>query len=195
MQRVCSVPGGVNAYVTDPDCLLTDETRRCPLCPRPHPLRRHGHYHRWATFPGEDVSLRIPILRLLCHATGRTVSLLPDFCLPRRQYGPAVLGLFLHALVILRLPMLSAFRTAVPGSAARTTARSLRDAFLRNAHRVRSFLYGIRQRHVPAPPGTPAPLRELAGLVRGLTLPSPCPGAAFVRHAAPFHTRFHQGFA
>ena len=179
----------------DPDCLLTEETRRCPFCPDHHRLRRQGSYERWANFPGEDVSLRIPILRLLCHLTGRTVSLLPDFCLPRRQYGPAVLGIFLHALALLRLPMLAAFRTAVPGSTARATAQDLRDAFLRNAHRVRSFIYGGQHRHVPPPPGTPAALRELAGLVCGLSFSSPCPGGAFIRQAAPFHTRFHQGFA
>lgn len=195
MQRVCAIPGGVNAYLGDPDCLLSEETRRCPLCPDHHRLRRHGRYHRWASFPGEDLSLRIPILRLFCRTTGRTVSLLPDFCLPRRQYGPAVLGIFLHALVLLRLPVLAAFRAAVPGSTARSSAQDLRDAFLHRAHCIRSFLYGLEHRHVPAPNGTPAPLRELASLVHGLTVPSPCPGAAFVLRSAPFHTRFHQGFA
>jgi hypothetical protein len=28
------------------------------------------------------------------------VSLLPDFCTPRHQHGPAILGIFLSALVI-----------------------------------------------------------------------------------------------
>lgn len=195
MQRVCAVRGGVKAYLLDSDCLLTGETCWCPFCPDRHCLRRHGYYHRWAIFPGEDHWVRIPVVRLLCGVTGQTVSLLPDFCLPRRQYGPAVLGIFLHALGLLGLPTLAAFCVAVPGSTARSTAQALRDAFLRNAQHVRSFLCAIHPRHVPAPVATAPGRRELAALVIGLTAPSPCPGGAFVRHGAPFHARFHTGFA
>lgn len=64
----------------------------CPLCGRKHPLRRHGTYWRNVC----DLLLApvvIPILRYYCPACRHTVSFLPSFCIPRKQYSAGVISL------------------------------------------------------------------------------------------------------
>jgi len=100
LQRVCQAENGVKSYLDNPRSLLTEENRRCPFCKNGHRLRRHGTYERQALFPDPEDPRSIPIQRLLCARKGKTVSLLPDFCLPRRQHGPSILGLFLQAKVV-----------------------------------------------------------------------------------------------
>ena len=92
MQKILPVAGGIKAYVASPDGLLDSESRRCPFCSDRHRLRIHGWYHRYAIQPRtpEGEVPRIRVRRLLCVRQGRTVSLLPEFCLPRRQQGPAI---------------------------------------------------------------------------------------------------------
>jgi len=63
--------GGVNAYLSNPDVLVTAETLVCPFCPDGHRLRRHGFYQRWALLPIPDPSPRIPVESL--RAQGRDI--------------------------------------------------------------------------------------------------------------------------
>lgn len=57
----------------------------CPCYSYPSPLARHGFYWRNALFRQQE--FRIPILRLKCSSCKKTISLLPDFLLPRFQYS------------------------------------------------------------------------------------------------------------
>lgn len=100
MQRICRVRGGVNAYLLNPGALVTEQTRRCPFCADAHLLWLVGWYWRWVVLPTPEEPRKIPIRRLYCRHARRTVSLLPDFCIPRRQCGPGVLEFFLRAYVM-----------------------------------------------------------------------------------------------
>ncbi|MEM7202550.1 MAG: DUF6431 domain-containing protein [Planctomycetota bacterium] len=95
MQKLLPVCGGLKAYVASPEMLVSERSRKCPFCRDKHRLRLHGHYHRHVLVPGDQAPERVPVRRLLCTRVRKTVSLLPDFCLPRRQHGPAILGTFL----------------------------------------------------------------------------------------------------
>ena len=195
MQRVCPVAGGVKAYLADPGCLVTDATRVCPFCDDRHRLHLHDWYERWALLPDPEEPVRIPVRRLLCPGVGRTVSLLPDFCLPKRQHGPALLGRFLHAVAVLGTPLLHALRRVREDAPGHSVAQSLRDGFLARAVLLRAYLAGLRPRPPPVPSKVPARLRELAALVLGLVRRGRDPAVAFVHHARAFHAAFGTGIA
>ena len=60
----------------------------CPQC-RGEYLKKHGFYSRQlVTIEFEGI---IIIRRYYCHACGKTVSLLPSFCHPKRTYGILVI--------------------------------------------------------------------------------------------------------
>ena len=192
MQKVCRAEGGVKSYLENSRCLLTDENRRCPFCPDSHRLRIHGTYDRQALFP-EGIAARLVIHRLRCARTGRTVSLLPDFCLPRRQHGPSILGLFLDALVsgAGQLEALMRFR---PDATQHSTARSLLQGFLKRATKIRTYLASLRPRIVDPPRSLPGH-HGLALLVHGLLYGFKDPVPAFTDHGRGFHRRFQVGLA
>lgn len=195
MQRVCAIGGGVKSYLENPRSPLSDEdNRRCLFCPDGHRLRLHGTYKRQALFPDPEAPRSLTIQRLLCVRTGRTVSLLPDFCLPRRQHGPAILGLFLQALLggAGVLAALSRFRRDLSHH---STPRSLLKGFLGKAGRIRSYLARLRRRVVEASQGIPRARRLLAFLVQGLLSGFPDPPAAFIHHARRFHQLFRVSLA
>lgn len=56
----------------------------CPHCHKQH-LHRHGFYHRYLIAKGFEGFIRIR--RYICRICGRTVSILPWFCHPRRTYS------------------------------------------------------------------------------------------------------------
>jgi len=68
-----------------------DAPAKCPHkgCHAPVKLRKHGFYKRYLVLIG--FSGIIYIRRYLCLACGRTVSMLPSFCLPHMQYGVEVI--------------------------------------------------------------------------------------------------------
>lgn len=68
-----------NAFPDAPD--------RCPFggCSMPVRLKRHGFYSRF--FISKSFFARIYIRRYICPVCGRTVSMLPMFCIPRFQYS------------------------------------------------------------------------------------------------------------
>lgn len=195
MQKLCAVRGGVNAYLADPDMLVTAETLVCPFCADGHRLHRHGFYERWALLPDPEPSVRIPVRRLLCVVVGRTVSLLPDFCLPRRQHGPEILGVFLHARTVLGLALGAALRRARADATGHSVAQALISGFLRRAERIRAYLAALRPRAPRLPSGVPRSRRELASLVLGLIHRARDPGRAFLFHGRGFFARFGTGLA
>lgn len=196
MQKVLPVVGGIKAYVASPDCLLSSATRACPFCSDRHPLWIQGWYWRYALGPGfgEGEVLRIRVLRLLCARRGQTVSLLPEFCLPRRQHGPAILAIFLQALVQ-GLSLLEALRQARVEVASHSVAQSLVRGFLSRRTELLVYLGGLRARALD-PAISPGRDRwGLASLVDGLCQGFQDPARAFEVHARGFHDRFGLGLA
>ena len=195
MQRICRAPLDVNSYLENPKCLLTPDSRRCPFCSEPHPLRIHGWYSRQCLLEGRKGAVVIPVLRLLCPHAGRTVSLLPDFCLPRRQHGPGILGVFL-ASFIRGLSLLQALRTARPDAPGYSTCQALRDGFLRRKPKILAYLATFVPHLPPCPSSIPGNRREIARLVLPLLdLVIGEPASAFRFHARRIHERFQLSLA
>lgn len=194
MQKLFRVEGGLKAYEEEPDMLLKAAgARRCPFCPGGHRLRLHGHYHRFALLP-EGVEVRLTIRRLFCAATGQTVSLLPDFCTPRRQHGPAILGAFLHSYAE-GMPLLAALCAARPAAAGHSVAQSLRDGFLARAGPIRAYLARVRARAIEPPSITSGRRRDVAALLVGLCLGFATAAQALVHHGVDLHAMAQIGFA
>jgi hypothetical protein len=175
--------------------LVCDETMACPICPDRHRLQLHGWYSRYGLFPPPEPEQRLPIRRLLCVRTGRTVSLLPDFCIPRRQHGPALLGPFLHAVLIQGVALLVALRSLRPGMTCHSVAQSLRNGFARRQPQLRAYLSQTFPRLPEAPASIPPSRRSLAELVLALSQGSSGIAAAFTWHGRSFHRCFQLGLA
>ncbi len=64
-----------------------DAPERCPFkdCTMPVKLQKHGYYSRF--FISKSFLGRIYIRRYICPVCGKTVSMLPMFCIPRFQYS------------------------------------------------------------------------------------------------------------
>jgi hypothetical protein len=103
----------------------------------------HGWYFRQAILPAGEGCRLIPVRRLRCQATGRTVSLLPAFCIPRRQHGPGVLGLFLVNLFLRGRTLTESLRLARGEVPSHAVAQSLRDGFRRRCGRISEYLAGL----------------------------------------------------
>ena len=195
MQKVLRVQGGLKAYGATPDMLLaTPGARECPFCSDRHRLRRHGHYRRFALLPGEQEPVRVPIRRLLCARTGKTVSFLPDFCLPRRQHGPAIVGTFLSRYAEGE-SLLAALRVARPDAPGHSVAQSLRKGFLARAGPIRAYLARLRARALEPPLSTCGRRREVAALLVGLRLGFVAAADAFVHHGVDLHAMAQIGLA
>ncbi len=67
--------------------LFPDSPNRCPLkdCLIPVKLKKHGFYKRF--FIGKSFTGYIFIRRYICTVCGKTVSMLPMFCIPFFQYS------------------------------------------------------------------------------------------------------------
>lgn len=171
--------------------------RECPFCPQAHRLRLHGWYKRWAHLPeGEgftEVELRIR--RLLCPLMRRTVSLLPSFCLPRRYYGPAALGVFLDAYVFALQSLVVALRRVHPQVTHHSVAQSLIAGFLRRQPQLTAFLGGLRLRTPDPPAGLSGRRLAAARLLLPLRQGFTDSAAALHHHGVPFHQRFGLGIA
>ncbi len=70
----------------------------CAMCGARKPLRAHGFYWRTVTDAGFDGVIRV--LRYLCLACRRTISLLPEFVLPYVRFAISIIGLFLKARLL-----------------------------------------------------------------------------------------------
>lgn len=176
-----------------PDALVDESSRACPFCAQQHRLRLHGHYHRRTLLP-DGRSAVIPVRRLLCARVGRTVSLLPDFCIPRRQHGPAILGTFLSRYAE-GTALTAALRAARPDAPGHSVAQSLRRGFLARGGRIRTYLARLRAR-TPEPPVSPVGFRgEVRTLLAALCLGFVTAAEAFVHHGVGLHAMQQIGLA
>lgn len=194
MQRVSPVPGGVNAYQENSRVILTAENRACPFCPDGHCLRIHGTYQRQALFPDRSAPETLTIHRLLCVRRRRTVSLLPDFCLPRRQHGPSILALFLLALLE-GAGLLKAIRSVRGEVRHHSTAQALLRGFLQRGKEIQTYLARVRHRALGPPKRVPPEHRLLGALFYGLVHGFHDPSSAFTFHGSRFHERYQLGLA
>jgi hypothetical protein len=129
-------------------------------------------------------------VRRLCRAvTGKTVSLLPEFCLPRRQHGPGILGIFLQAFISGHT-LLESMRQARADVVGHSVPQSLVRGFLSRGHPLRAYLAARSPRQPPVPPAMPAQRRILALLVQGLLDGFDSAVHAFELHGRLFHHRF-----
>jgi len=193
VQKLLPIRGGLNAYVASPDALVDEASRACPFCAEKHRLRLHGHYRRHALLPDGRTEV-IAVRRLLCARVGRTVSLLPDFCIPRRQHGPAILGTFLtgYAEGKSLTAALRADRADVPGH---SVAQSLRTGFLARGGRIRTYLARVRARALEPSPSAPGFRGEVRALLAALCLDFARATDAFVHHGVGLHAMQQIGLA
>ena len=193
MQRIVPMPGGVNSYLDDPNQAAKGQALQCCLCTEHHNLCLHAWYKRWAIFADGRKPVQVSILRLLCKATGRTVSLLPDFCIPRRQNGPAVLAVFVFALVFEKATLCAALLKArgdlSPGAVHHSQAQSLRDGFVKRLPDLRAYLAGFKTRCEPAPSEVGSGHRDLAVVLQMMRQGWVCIQEAFVFHGRSLHAR------
>ncbi|MBZ0152811.1 MAG: DUF6431 domain-containing protein [Planctomycetes bacterium] len=185
MQKLLPVRGGLNGYLAAPEVLVDETSRACPFCKGKHRLRLHGHYHRLVLLEGDRMA-RVPVRRLLCTRVGRTVSLLPDFCIPRRQHGPAILGTFLASYAEGK-PLLTALRTARPDAPSHSVAQALRGGFLARGGRIRTFLASLRARALELTPSTAGLRGEVSVLLGALCLGFATAAEAFVHRGVGLH--------
>jgi hypothetical protein len=193
VQKLLPVRGGLNAYLAVPEILVDERSLQCPFCAEQHRLRRHGYYHRYVLDEGRQPA-RVPVRRLLCVHTGKTVSLLPDFCIPRRQHGPAILGTFLAGYVS-GLPLLTSLRAARPDTSCHSVAQSLLRGFLARAGPIRAYLARIHPRAIEPPRSACGPRREVSALMVALCLGFANAAKAFIHHGVGLHTMQQIGLA
>lgn len=193
MQKLLPVRGGLNAYVAAPDALVDESSRACPFCAEKHRLRLHGHYQR-RTLLQDGRTAVIPVRRLLCARVGKTVSLLPDFCIPRRQHGPAILGTFLTDYAEGKA-LTAALRAARPDAPGHSVAQSLRKGFLDRGGRIRTYLAHVRARAVEPSSSAPGFRVEVRALLAALCLGFVKAAEAFVHHGVGLHAMQQIGLA
>lgn len=193
MQKLLPVPGGLKAYVAAPELLVDERARACPFCADKHRLRLHGHYHRQALLPCGRTEV-IPVRRLLCSRVGRTVSLLPDFCIPGRQHGPEILGAFL-ADYAAGETLTAALRAARPDAPGHSVAQSLRAGFLARDGRIRTYLASVRARALEPSSSPPDARGRVCALLAALCLGFGQAVEAFVHHGVGLHTMQKIGLA
>ncbi len=197
MQRILRVPQGLKAYHEAGDRADTPGDRECPFCSDHHPLRAHGWYPRWAYLPdGERLAEhQVLVRRFLCPHVLRTVSLLPDFCLPRRQYGPEALGLLLNFFALLGLSLLMAFRRLRPEVERHSVPQHLVAGFLLRRPQLTAYVGGLFERSPQPPSGIVGRRLEVARFLVPLCHERPSAAAALRHHGLPFHRRFALGLA
>lgn len=123
------------------------------------------------------------------------MSLLPDFCLPRHQHGPAILGRFLDGWVNGGLGMHAALKRTRPGAHEHSTAQRLLGSVRSRAPTLRAYLGSVRRRASEPPAKLQGLRRELAPIILGLLAGFSDPASAFVAHGAAFHSEYQVGLA
>lgn len=193
VQKLLPVGGGLNTYQAAPDLLVDEGSRACPFCGKGHRLRLHGHYRRRVLLEDGRTTV-IPVRRLLCARVGKTVSLLPDFCIPRRQHGTAILAEFLTGYAAGKplLPALRAVRADAPGH---SVAQSLRAGFLARSRQIGAYLAHVRARAMEPPPSMPGRRGDVSRLLAALCLGFVKTTVAFLHHGVGLHSMQQVGLA
>jgi hypothetical protein len=65
-------------------------------------VHRHGFYWRFVILP-DGVRERVGVHRMRCAVCRRTISFLPDFCVPYKHFGCDVIRAVLWAVVVLNV--------------------------------------------------------------------------------------------
>jgi hypothetical protein len=141
IQRIIEVPGGSETYrsfMEKGKLPAPEGADLCPFCRRTHPLRRHGTYSR--TVVTENETFKIDVRRFLCVSTGRTVSLLPDFLVPRKQHSCGVIISFFYAWAIAGLSISLAAGRATSAYPSRQKAQAWIRGFWRNLLDIEAYL-------------------------------------------------------
>jgi hypothetical protein len=147
IQKITELSGTINKILRDAAAGVTAVPQGadlCPFCEPTHRLRRHGTYRRTAVTA--DAVIRISIQRLLCAATGRTVSLLPDFLLPHKQHVIPVVATFFLAFALQRLSLAASIAYATIIYPSRQKGTYWIRCLLRNAPVVRIYMASVRPR-------------------------------------------------
>jgi hypothetical protein len=119
---------------------------------------------------GDSEHEDIGIHRYLCLTCDKTVSFLPDFCVPYKHYSAPIIAQVLLAVVLAGHSVRSAARAGEAGSGycARSVRRWVR-AFTRNCQNLRQFALprlGLGMMDVLSPPDTLRLLLDYAVPVR-----------------------------
>lgn len=87
MQKLFIPRGSLEDYVGGAEYLYPEAPEKCPHsnCGISMKLKKHGFYMRHVI--EAEYVIEIKIRRYKCTVCGRTVSMLPAFCVPRFQYG------------------------------------------------------------------------------------------------------------
>ena len=160
MQKIIEFAGGINRYreLSGKKSLhIPDGADMCPFCEPSHPMRRHGTYSRTAVTAGEVFC--VAVLRLLCAATGHTVSLLPDFLLPRKQHVVVVVAAFFTGWALKGLSLTASVHQATSSYPSRQKGAYWVRCFDRNLPKTRSYMASVRPRQTPPAP-SPGRLRD-----------------------------------
>ena len=147
IQKITEVSGTINKILRHAAAGMTAVPQGadlCPICEPTHRLRRHGTYRR--TVVTADAVLRISIQRLLCAATGRTVSLLPDFLFPRKQHVIPVVAAFFSAFVFQSLSLAVSMACATVIYPSRQKGTYWIRCLLRNVTIVQAYMASMRPR-------------------------------------------------
>lgn len=160
-------------------------------------MRAHGSYERWVfVLDGQAArEERIRVKRFLCVRSGQTVSLLPDFCLPRRRYGSEVVGLLLQVVSTVGASLASAFARLRHELDGPRSAQALVGGFLARRPQLEGYAARLRQRAPELPVGLSAYRQEVARLFLPLRAGQRSGPAALRHHGLLFQGRFGQGIA
>lgn len=136
--------------------------RSCPWCEAPGRLVGHGSYPRNAVDTSHSIPIRIK--RFLCPVCGKTVSVLPTFCLPHRHYQAATIQAVLDLRLAARASWSAIRQYLLPSDLpTRTTCREWVSAFARNSEAYLDWLLGQLARWQLAPGKLEVAVEELAG--------------------------------
>lgn len=98
MQIIFHTEHSAEEFSTQKSSLFPKPPQRCPFkdCALPIELKKHGYYTRF--FVSKTFSGILYIRRYICPVCGRTISMLPVFCVPKFQYSGLDIIQMLHEL-------------------------------------------------------------------------------------------------
>lgn len=87
MQKIFYTDHSVHDFSRKNDHIFPSSPNKCPFpeCHMPVKLKKHGYYSRYII--SKSFSGLIYIRRYICPVCGKTVSMLPMFCIPQFQYS------------------------------------------------------------------------------------------------------------
>jgi len=123
------------------------------------------------------------------------VSLLPDFCIPRRQHGPVFLAHFLNAMIVMGLGLVAAYRTFRKEEGTHSTAQGLLHGFASHGPKIQVYLSQWHPRLAEVPDSVPPSRKRLGALFYGITQGIPDLTEAFLHHGDGFYQQYTLGLA